>query len=564
MAHEVSIQAGVSAPGRRAKDIYDLFDRSGEDPAYYFFHIPKTAGTSLTSLLKGLFGPDNTCPARLWSQMLDIDPVQRDRYALYAGHFYTMLNCVVDRPLRSFVFLRDPVERAVSHYRHILRAPDHYLHALAHQSGTLERFLQQPVARHMFNDFQAKALVRRFDPIAIASTLPAAALRQAQLEKIIETQDVGLAGHELMNRAQKALDRFACVGITERFEESAWLLAKTFGWDFAGATPTENASTEKDEDHRVSQADLDRLASLNAVDVRLYRHAQGLLAKGLYQRRHPSVIPAKVFVSHAQNLEDVMLWRALRGVEEGFYIDVGAWKPDVDSVTKAFYQRGWRGINIEPDAQICATLEEARPRDVNLALAIGQRDGRTTFTAIPETGLSTLDPAIAARLVSDGWKAEKRDIKVTTLAKIWAQHVPPGQPVHFLKIDVEGLERSVLLGNDWRRFRPWVVVVEATLPGTQVECHADWEPILLKARYLLVYADGLNRFYVAEERRDLPWAFRYPPNVFDSYKKVSGEAEGKAVTSRTPHKPPINGLPREAALACIDLLRLAPNTTGIG
>ena len=51
------------------------------------------------------------------------------------------------------------------------------------------------------------------------------------------------------------------------------------------------------------------------------------------------------FISYAQNYEDVMLWRALQHIENGFYIDVGAAWPDVDSVTKAFYDKGWRGIN---------------------------------------------------------------------------------------------------------------------------------------------------------------------------------------------------------------------------
>jgi hypothetical protein len=39
-----------------------------------------------------------------------------------------------------------------------------------------------------------------------------------------------------------------------------------------------------------------------------------------------------------------MLWRALQQVESGFYIDVGANDPVVDSVTQAFYQRGWERI----------------------------------------------------------------------------------------------------------------------------------------------------------------------------------------------------------------------------
>lgn len=67
------------------------------------------------------------------------------------------------------------------------------------------------------------------------------------------------------------------------------------------------------------------------------------------------------FISYAQNLEDVILFRALKGVEQGFYIDAGAQDPEIDSVTKAFYERGWRGINIEPVERWFQDLVADRP-----------------------------------------------------------------------------------------------------------------------------------------------------------------------------------------------------------
>ena len=56
------------------------------------------------------------------------------------------------------------------------------------------------------------------------------------------------------------------------------------------------------------------------------------------------------FVSHAQNFEDVMLHRALRHVTKGFYVDIGADHPTDLSVTKAFYDRNWRGIGLIPQS----------------------------------------------------------------------------------------------------------------------------------------------------------------------------------------------------------------------
>jgi len=81
------------------------------------------------------------------------------------------------------------------------------------------------------------------------------------------------------------------------------------------------------------------------------------------------------FISYAQKFEDVMLWRALKHIEDGFYIDVGAWSPDIDSVTRAFYERGWRGINVEPNPTFHAQLAERRTRDINLRMAVSDKAG---------------------------------------------------------------------------------------------------------------------------------------------------------------------------------------------
>src|SRR5207245_1934754 len=91
----------------------------------------------------------------------------------------------------------------------------------------------------------------------------------------------------------------------------------------------------------------------------------------------PSHMRPEIMVSHAQNFEDVMLARALRDVETGFYVDVGAWDPNIETVTRYFYELGWRGINVEPAPAYHAMLETARPRDVNLRVAAGKENGRT-------------------------------------------------------------------------------------------------------------------------------------------------------------------------------------------
>jgi FkbM family methyltransferase len=200
--------------------------------------------------------------------------------------------------------------------------------------------------------------------------------------------------------------------------------------------------------------------------------------------------------SYAQHGEDVRLARAFSGQSSGFYIDVGAGGPIVDSVTRHFYQQGWHGINVEPDPEMLRLLQEDRRRDVNLAVVCSDRPGeRVLHESRP--GLSTLHRDVAERVKEAATEIKERKVPVMTLAQICEQHVTC--EIDFLKVDVESHEREVLLGADWARWRPRVVVVEAVEPNSLTPSHRAWEPMLLSAGYVRACFDGLNRFYVTEE-----------------------------------------------------------------
>lgn len=234
------------------------------------------------------------------------------------------------------------------------------------------------------------------------------------------------------------------------------------------------------------------------------------------------------FISFAQNFEDIMLWRALKHVERGFYIDVGANDPVVDSVTLAFYERGWHGINIEPMRQYFQRLAERRPRDLNLPVAVGERPGRLHFYNVPGTGLSTADPEIAQQHRANGREVLEEEVELTTLADICREHVHG--PIHFLKVDVEGLEAEVLRGMDFTRWRPWILLVEATRPQSTTASHEAWQDYVLSAGYTFAYFDGLNQFYVANERKELLASFDRPPNYDDEFHLRAGHYYSHPVT----------------------------------
>jgi FkbM family methyltransferase len=238
------------------------------------------------------------------------------------------------------------------------------------------------------------------------------------------------------------------------------------------------------------------------------------------------------FLSYAQNFEDVMLWRALKHVEKGFYIDVGANDPTIDSVTKAFYDRGWSGINIEPLPIHHADLERERPRDVNLECAAGASAGEVEIWECDVRGWATSSSDTISQHSRDGHVGTFQKVTVKPLQDICAEHV--SGDIHFLKIDVEGFEKNVIEGINFSLYRPWILVIEATKPNSTEEIHVAWEEIVLSSKYVLAYMDGLNRFYVAEERQYLLKYFQYPPNVFDNFMLgAQHEAETKAQEAET-------------------------------
>ncbi len=236
-------------------------------------------------------------------------------------------------------------------------------------------------------------------------------------------------------------------------------------------------------------------------------------------------------VSHAQNAEDIRVWRAFHqpsgqlsrqmstsGTRQVptqlVYVDVGANEPVHLSITAALHSLGWRGLLIEADPVLAEQLRVHRPDDTVVQVAAAAGPGELTFHRVPGTGLGTLDETEALAARARGFDVESVGVPTAALDALLDEHAV-GE-VHFMSIDVEGAESIVLQGLSLTRHRPWVLCVEAVYPGTTTPSHEEWEPAILSKGYSLVAFDGVNRWYVADEHADLAPALAVPFNAIDA------------------------------------------------
>lgn len=228
-------------------------------------------------------------------------------------------------------------------------------------------------------------------------------------------------------------------------------------------------------------------------------------------------------ISYAQNFEDVILNRVLRDVGAGgHYIDIGAQDPVLHSVSLAFYEKGWRGVHVEPNEAFAQKLRDARPDEEVLAVAVGLGEGPISFYEIPDTGLSTGLERNAREAERAGHRVRRVSVPVLPLSRVLDSYRE--RDIHWLKIDAEGMERQIIESWEPSNVRPWVVVVESLEPvlgSTDADklttTHEAWEPTLLRLGYEFVYFDGLNRFYLSNAKSDLRHRFSSGPCVFDDF-----------------------------------------------
>jgi FkbM family methyltransferase len=166
--------------------------------------------------------------------------------------------------------------------------------------------------------------------------------------------------------------------------------------------------------------------------------------------------------------EDALLDFIFRDQLKGVYVDVGAYHPVLFSNTKRLYDRGWRGINIDPNIESIKLFQNMRPDDINLNYAISDESGLAEyykFLEIDENGggsSNSLSKEVREKYESDGYSTQVSQVEVRPLNTIFKKYIRK-KKIDLLNVDVEAFDLQVLKSNDWETYRPRVVAVEIWL-----------------------------------------------------------------------------------------------------
>lgn len=203
----------------------------------------------------------------------------------------------------------------------------------------------------------------------------------------------------------------------------------------------------------------------------------------------------KQLTTFAQNREDLYLYGILHSIKHGFYVDVGANHEKLHSVTRLFYDLGWKGINIEPNPKLIREFKRYRRRDLNLQCGVSDKNGTLIFRDYPDyDGLSTVSDEIKKINEEHDMTYNEYPIQVKTLKNIFKESRV--KVIDFLKIDIEGHELFALKGNDWEKYRPKVVLFEGTKGKECID-------FLKKQNYTLEFFDGLNYYMIDKKVKNL-------------------------------------------------------------
>ncbi len=291
------------------------------DRRIHFLHIPKTAGTSVASLVRNAYPADESIPAYFWHELPGMDRTRLNGYRCYAGHFGTILQDMLTGPIPTVTMLRDPLEHYVSRAAHNLRwldqqdvtvdlvrqqvrlatgdsdLSDAQADAMlsAARSGNVGPLLGHPLLVRSGVDLQTRTLGVHFDLDWLR-----ACESYKVYEALLTEQAPGAASDAVYRAAVASLEGMEVVGLVERMTDSITLICRYLGIPAPPEVPLKNANparpqgrTSYRESGMLTAAHMSMVAKVTERDRELYERGRAIHAKQMKraQRRWWRMLP---------------------------------------------------------------------------------------------------------------------------------------------------------------------------------------------------------------------------------------------------------------------------------
>ena len=206
---------------------------------------------------------------------------------------------------------------------------------------------------------------------------------------------------------------------------------------------------------------------------------------------------------YSQEGEDMLLSRIMGHIHyAGSFIDIGAHHPIRFSNTYKFYQAGWRGVNIEATPGSAAVFNKFRPLDVNLEIAVSDKEEELTFYMFNYPQLNSFSESQVAEWdgKNDVKLIEKKTLQTSTITKILQTHAPGKKSFDLLSIDVEGLDLKILNTLDFSEYRFKYIIAEDSPGDIKAALDGDMTRFLSSRGYRLLSKLYYSNLYVADEK----------------------------------------------------------------
>ena len=193
---------------------------------------------------------------------------------------------------------------------------------------------------------------------------------------------------------------------------------------------------------------------------------------------------------YAEFAEDVMVYRILKKIKKGFYVDIGAYHPYKGSLTYNLYNRKWTGMNLDISKSSIDLFNIARPSDININCAVSEFNGETYYYEN-----SPINQQNSLIFQNDNQKKIKiQSYKLCEILKM--QNI---NSVDYINIDTEGNELEVLMGIDFSKINPTLFTIEDNSFDLNNEIKKKKIIFLKEKNYELINIIGVTMFFVKKD-----------------------------------------------------------------